>query len=75
MLANGAHLRTIAIVSRDDEDLFADDRARPAPRSRLTQDCPHGLGIGQAVGPDDIERRGRAVIESDMKRPGSWATT
>ena len=56
LLSDDAHLFPICLVGGDEAHLVTDRRADASPRRRFPQRGAHGLGIGQAACPDDLER-------------------
>ena len=68
LLPDDPHLLAIALVGGQASDLVAKCRAHTAPRGRLPKRSTHGLGVGQPVAPDDLERRCRCLVEPNVKR-------
>src|SRR6266487_1344595 len=68
LLSDDPHLLTVALICRQAPDFIAYRRPHPSPAGRLPQRGAHCLGVGQAVTADDLERRCRCLVESNVKR-------
>ena len=69
LLTDDAHLLAIVLVGGESTNFVTDRRAQPATYSGLAERRANGLGVGQAVAANDLQRRRRGVVEPDVKRP------
>jgi hypothetical protein len=67
LLADDAHLLAVVLVRCDAPHLVAQCRADAPSGRSLLQRGPHCFRVSQAVATDDLEGRGRGIVEANMK--------
>ena len=67
LLADDAHLFAISFVRDEFAYLGADGRTDATSRGSLAKGGADGLGIGQAITPNDVERGRSSVVQSNMQ--------